>query len=107
MRQGELRLQGLVSLPSSAETKVCGEADPPPDDDGAKIAVTFSASFIATLQVAPLPLQAPPQLVNEPPALGVAVNVTTEAATNSASQSAGQLMPEGLDVTVPAPELAT
>src|SRR6202044_2974541 len=74
VRQGDWRVHGLASLPSDAETNVCGEGPPPPPD-AENIAVTLSIEFMVTWQL-PLPLQAPPQLLKVAPPDGVAVSVT-------------------------------
>src|SRR5580698_2138827 len=71
--QGDMRVHGLASLPKVAETKVCDDGPPPPDDEN--IAVTLSIEFMVTTQL-PLPLQAPPQPLKVAPPLGVAVSVT-------------------------------
>ena len=73
VRQGDMRVHGLASLPSVAETKVCDEGPPPPDDEN--IAVTLSIEFMVTRQL-PLPLQAPPQPLKVAPPAGVAVSIT-------------------------------
>jgi hypothetical protein len=73
VRQGDTRVHGFESLPIVADTKVCDEGPPPPDAEN--IAVTLSSEFMVTTQL-PLPLQAPPQLLNVAPAVGVAVSVT-------------------------------
>src|SRR5580704_15634411 len=71
--QSDMRVHGLVSLPIVAETKVCAEGPPPPDDEN--IAVTLSSEFMVTRQV-PLPAQAPPQPLKVAPPVGVAVSIT-------------------------------
>src|ERR1700722_15927697 len=73
VRQGAERVHGLESLPNVAETKVCDEGPPPPDDEN--IAVTLSSEFMVTRQV-PLPVQAPPQPLKVAPPVGVAVSIT-------------------------------
>src|ERR1700733_1418271 len=72
VRQGDMRVHGLESLPKVADTKVCGDGPPPPDDE--KIAVTLSSEFMVSRQL-PLPLQAPPQPLKVAPPVGVAVSV--------------------------------
>ena len=75
---------------------------------GTNVAVTVVAVVIVTTHV-PVPEQPPPdQPANEPPD-GVAVNVTIVPLLYGSVQSAPQLMPAGLLVTVPvpAPALAT
>src|ERR1700676_1714150 len=73
VRQGDMRVHGLESLPNAAETKVCDDGPPPPDDEN--IAVTLSSEFMVTRQL-PLPLQAPPQPLKLAPPLGAAVSIT-------------------------------
>src|ERR1700722_3067902 len=73
VRQGDMRVHGLESLPKVAETKVCGEGPPPPDDEN--IAVTVSIAFMVSRQL-PLPLQAPPQPLKVAPPIVVAVSIT-------------------------------
>jgi hypothetical protein len=71
--------------------------------DSVNVAVTDCAEVIATEQV-PVPLHPPPlQPVNVEPAPAAAVRVTTVGATKGAVQVAPQLMPAGLEVTVPVP----
>src|SRR5262245_22716620 len=67
-----------------------------------KLAVTEAAAFIVTLH-APVPEQAPLQPVNVEPPVGVAVRLTTVPLLYGSEQSAPQLMPAGLEVTVPLP----
>src|SRR5262245_41497415 len=66
------------------------------------IAVTVCAALIVTVQ-APLPVQAPVQLVKAEPAVGVAVKVTMVLLLNENEQDEPQLMPAGVLVTLPAP----
>src|SRR5580700_12249904 len=73
VRQGDMRVHGLESLPKVAETKVCDDGPPPPDAEN--IAVTLSSEFMVTWQL-PLPVQAPPQPSQVAPPAGVAVSVT-------------------------------
>ena len=51
----------------------------------------------------PVPLQAPDQLANVEPVLGVAVSVTDAPLAMLALHVVPQLIPEGLLVTVPVP----
>jgi hypothetical protein len=99
-----------VTVPSPTTETVNGKVDgvtPPPPPE--KVAVTFRSADIVTVQTALLPLQAPPQPVNEPPDGGVAVRVTSVSAVSSAAQ------PEPLPdvhaipppVTVPVPLTVT
>jgi hypothetical protein len=68
-----------------------------------KLAVTVVAAFIVTVQV-PVPEQPPPlQPLNVDPPAADAVSVTTVPPLYASEQSAPQLIPAGLDVTVPLP----
>ena len=75
-----------------------------------KVAATCLAWSMVTWQGA-VPVQAPDQPVNLDPGSGVAVSLTRVSTWNLASQVPPQLMPEGLEVTVPwalpAADLAT
>src|SRR5262245_14411728 len=51
----------------------------------------------------PLPEQAPPQLINDEPAAAAAFKATEVPASNWFEQVAPQLMPAGVEVTVPLP----
>ena len=67
------------------------------------MAVTVSAELIVTTQV-PVPAQPPPlQPENTAPPVAVAVSVTIVFEAYDSEQSVPQLMPLGLDVTVPVP----
>jgi hypothetical protein len=70
---------------------------PPP-----KVAVTARAAVIVVMQV-PLPVQAPLQPVKVEPELGVAVRVTVVPELRLALQVVPQLMPAGVEMTVPLP----
>ena len=67
------------------------------------VAVAVFAAFIVAEQVAPETLSHPLQLLKREPALAPAVSVTTVPLAYASKQSVPQLMPEGLDVTVPLP----
>jgi hypothetical protein len=67
-----------------------------------KVAVTEAAAVRVTAHV-PVPLQAPDQPANVEPEAAVAVSVTAVPLAKLALQVVGQLMPEGLLVTVPVP----
>jgi hypothetical protein len=70
---------------------------------GLNVAVTDTAPFTGTIQVL-VPLQPPPdQPANIDPLEGVAVRVTWMPEVKLASQVAPQLIPVGLEVTVPVP----
>jgi len=56
---------------------------------------------MVTMQVGDVPPHAPDQFEKSENASGVAVSVTTVPALYPPSQSAGQDIPDGLDVTVP------
>src|ERR1700683_205643 len=73
VRQGDMRVHGLESLPKVPETKVCDDGPPPPDAEN--IPVRLSTHFMHTTQ-RPLPVQAPPQPLKLAPPDGVAVSVT-------------------------------
>jgi hypothetical protein len=70
-----------------------------------QVAVTPCAWLIVTWQ-APAPVQAPSQPANTDPLAEVAVRVTTAALSNGALHAAPQLMPAGLEPTVPLPRPA-
>ena len=86
-------------LPTSAvvTVKVTGEND----------AVTDAAAARVSVQVAWLPVQAPVHPVKLLPASALAVSVTWLPSSKLAVQVAPQLMPAGVEVTVPAPVVAT
>src|SRR5439155_4853878 len=67
------------------------------------VAVTVRAAFIATVHVDPLTESHPLHPANADPLDAIAVSVTTVPLTYGSVQSAPQLMPAGLDVTVPEP----
>lgn len=73
------------------------------------MALTVWLAFIITVHV-PVPLQPPPdQPENTEPEFGTAVRVTMVSVAYGSVQSRPQLIPAGLDVTVPdpAPEVVT
>jgi hypothetical protein len=67
-----------------------------------KVAVTEVAAFMVTVHPA-IPLHAPLQPVKLDVASGMAVRVTTVPASKAAEHVAPQLMPAGLELTVPPP----
>jgi hypothetical protein len=67
---------------------------------GTKVTVTDFAAFIVTVHVFPDEESQPLQVTTEK-STGVAVRVTTEFRLKLAEQVAPQLIPAGLDVTVP------
>ena len=68
-----------------------------------KVAVTLCAAFIVTVQE-PVPEHPPPvQPVKVEPPEGVAVSVTLVPLVKVALQVDPQLIPAGLEVTVPVP----
>jgi hypothetical protein len=71
-----------------------------------KVAVTLVAVVMETVHV-PVPEHAPPQPANVEPLEGVAVSVTDVPWSNVALQAEPQLIPAGLDVTVPVPDPAS
>ena len=70
------------------------------------VAVTVRAAFMDTVQVAPAEVSHPVHPVNVDPDAALAVNVTVAPLTYGSEQSAPQLMPAGLDATVPVPTSA-
>src|SRR5580700_4791851 len=72
VRQGDMRVHGLASLPNAAETQVRDVGD---GADAETIAVTLASVFIVTRQ-APLPLQAPLQPLKVAPPAGAALSIT-------------------------------
>jgi hypothetical protein len=67
-----------------------------------KDAVTFFAAFTTNAQP-PVPLQAPLQPVNVEPAAGVALRPTLVPLAKLALQVEPQLIPPGLEATIPEP----
>jgi hypothetical protein len=72
-----------------------------------KFAVAVRAALIVRVQVVLVPLQLPDQFVNVYPVPGVAVSVTDVPELYDWLQSEPQLMPVGLEVTVPEPDRPT
>src|ERR1700722_722861 len=70
---------------------------------GLNVASTSSFALIVTTQLLFNPLHASPQPRKFEPAVGVSVRVTWVPAAKFALQLVGQLIPEGLLVTVPEP----
>ena len=66
------------------------------------VAVTFLAALMVT-EHAPLPLQSPPQLVNTEFVPAAGVRLTTVGLVKLEVHVAPQLIPAGLEVTVPVP----
>ena len=66
------------------------------------VALTEAAADIVTVQ-APVPLHAPPQLVNTEPEAGAAARLTDAPDEKLAEQVDPHAMPAGVLVTVPAP----
>src|SRR5262245_44975835 len=90
-------LEVTVPLPEPALVTARGKVGSP------KVAVTVVPVFRVTVQ-APVPEQPPPlQPVKVEPAAGAAVSVTAVPLVYGAAQVAPQLMPAGLEVTVPLP----
>src|SRR5687767_12060661 len=103
----------LVRMTGTAGAEVCTDWPPKGIEAGlarptgvpaavTKFAVTACAALIATWQV-PLVQPAPLQPVKTEPAVAAAVNVTVEPMAKFAAHVAPQLIPAGLEVTVPAP----
>ena len=67
----------------------------------AKLAVTLRAAEMLSVQVVEVPAHEPLQPVKLAPALGVAVNVTDVPWLKLLEQLLPQLIPLGVDVTVP------
>ena len=67
------------------------------------VAVTVLAAVIVTVHVAPVAASHPIQLAKVDPAAGAAVSVTVLLLSYVSEQSVPQLIPDGLDVTVPEP----
>jgi hypothetical protein len=70
-----------------------------------KVAVTFLFWFMVTVQVFPLVLSHPDQLVNDELVLGVAVRVTAVPPARFKEQMLPQLIPPPATVPVPVPAL--
>lgn len=68
-----------------------------------KLAVTDFAASTVSVQVVPVPAQSPDHDANTHPEAGVAVSVTEVPSVNGPLQVDPQLMPEGVDRTVPVP----
>ena len=66
------------------------------------LAVTLRAALIVTVQLA-LALHAPPHPLKVDVLLGTAVKVTLAPGAKPCAQSLPQLMPVGVELTVPAP----
>jgi len=71
------------------------------EGESVKVADTFCAEFMASVQVLALPLHAPPQALKIQPLVGVSVKVTSVPRSKAALQVVGQLTPLGELVTVP------
>jgi hypothetical protein len=69
----------------------------------AKLAITLRVAYVLadTVHVRALPVHAPLHPRNIPPAAGTAVSVTVVPSVYASAQSLPQLIPTGLDVTVP------
>ena len=74
--------------------------------DCVKVADTLLVAFIATTQE-PVPEHAPPQPLNCQPESGVAVRVTLVPPLYVSEQSVPHVIPAGLLVMVPEPDLVT
>ena len=70
---------------------------------GSKVAVAVRSPRMLSVQVLVLPEHAPSQPPKAEPLAGVAVRVTREDRLKLAEQELPQLMPAGLEVTVPVP----
>jgi hypothetical protein len=67
------------------------------------LAVTVFAAVIVTVQVLPDAVSHPLQPEKMESMFGVTVRVTTDPLSKTAEQAAPQLIPAGLEVTVPSP----
>jgi hypothetical protein len=85
--------------PASVTAKVCAT--------GSKLAVTWRAASIVTLQVLELPEQSPDQPLKAEPGAAVAVRVTSVPSAKPAEQSEPQSIPAGLEETEPLPAPAS
>lgn len=72
-----------------------------------KLAVTFLAADMVTVQVGEVPEQSPDQFAKVELAAGEAVRVTLVPEVYGAEQVAPQSIPEGLELTVPLPFFVT
>lgn len=72
-----------------------------------KFAVTLRATVIGTVQLVVVPEQSPLQPANTLSAAGVAVKVTIASDKYVSLQSVPQLIPAGLELTLPVPDKAT
>jgi hypothetical protein len=70
------------------------------------VAVTDSAALIVTVQI-PVPVQAPLHPAKLQPEAGVAVSITEVPLSKVVEQTPGQVIPDGLLVTVPLPAIVT
>lgn len=103
----ELRLTFKPSCcPPADATVVLVVGQEPATDADAKAALTLVDALKLTVQAA-VPVQAPLQPLKVAPVAGVAVKVTFEPTANGAEPLLVQLMPEGVEVTVPEPVTAT
>ena len=73
------------------------------DDGGATTSNVATHVVSAFNMTVPLAHPAPLQPMNDEPLAGVGVSVTVAPVVNAALQVAPQLMPDGLEVTVPVP----
>jgi len=72
----------------------------------ANVAVTFFGASMVRVQV-PVPVQSPDQPLKVYPVAGVAVSVTEESTGKGALHVEPQLIPEGLEDTLPPPAMET
>jgi hypothetical protein len=90
---------GGRSADASAGKAATGAAPIP--NSGAKLSAALAFAFMVTVQLAPIPLHAPLQLLNPQALSGVAVSVTWLPALKVAAQVAPQSIPAGELVTLP------
>ena len=91
----------MVPLPSLKAYAATSPADP--EAAGANVAVALFAASTVTVEVAPVPAQAPLQPVNTEPLAALAVSVTVVPEAMLTLQVDPQLIPLGDEVTVPDP----
>jgi hypothetical protein len=98
------------SMPAGADVRVSVPAPENATDSAYRLANTAdaaSAALITRLHVEALPLQLPLQPLNALPLIGVAVSKTALRAGKVAVHVPGQLIPAGVDVTLPFPTTLT
>lgn len=69
--------------------------------------MTDCGALSVTVQLGVVPLQTPPHPTKTAPDAGVAVRVTLVPVANDATHAVPQVMPDGVETTVPGPERVT